>query len=410
MAGTSIGCSSPNSHSLVDPVRSPACPASRRSWSPLRMPFSRPANTWRSAVSPSRRTAFGVSSSLPPSLRQVALPLQLALEPAQCLQVVHRLPAERAADRFLVDVLKAGARVLLAERGLQVGEVRQVGDRAGRVAEAERLAAGHPDPALRLAELGPAGAQRVAERGQLRRQAGVLHGLGHQVRQFLALLVRQRVEQPLGRHHPPRRASRRAPPGSPGCRGTCRRTGHEVVEVLLRVLAARVGVEHLPQVREHVLDPLHGRGVRVLQRLLHALELAVEHLPAQQVAQLLELLPCLRRPPVVVGELADGLRGVVRQRVEFGLAQPWRRRSGRGTARRARLRAPRRAARGPGRASRRAGPALRSSRCRSRTRRIRSSRPRRSCQPRRSRSRSASRGLSPPRMRSPISSSASRTS
>ena len=55
-------------------------------------------------------------------------------------------------------------------------------------------------------------------------------------------------------------------------------------------------------------------------------------------------------------------------------------------------------------------PALRSSRCRSRTRRIRSSRPRRSCQPRRSRSRSASRGVSPPRIRSPISSSASLTS
>ena len=93
--------------------------------------------------------------------------------------------------------------VVLAERGLQVGQVGHVGDRAGRVAEAERLAAGHPHAALRLAELGPAGAQRVAERGHLRRQAGVLHGLGHQVGQLLALLVGQRVEQPLGRLHPP---------------------------------------------------------------------------------------------------------------------------------------------------------------------------------------------------------------
>ena len=122
---------------------------------------------------------------------QVALPLQLPLEPAQRLQVIDRLPAERAADRFLVDVLHAGTWVILAERGLQVGEVRHFRDRARRVAEAERLTAGHPDSALRLAKLGPAGPQRVAERGQLRREAGVLHRLGHQVRQFLALLVGQ---------------------------------------------------------------------------------------------------------------------------------------------------------------------------------------------------------------------------
>ena len=97
---------------------------------------------------------------------------------------------------------------------------------------------------------------------------------------------------------------------------------HEVVEVLLRVLSARVRVEHLPQVSEHVLDPLHGGRVRVFQCLLHPLELAVKDLPAQQVTQLLELLSRLLRPPVVVGELADGPRGVIRQRVEFRLAEP----------------------------------------------------------------------------------------
>src|SRR6202035_5913516 len=44
--------------------------------------------------------------------------------------------------------------------------------------------------------------------------------------------------------------------------------------------------------------------------------------PAQEVAQLLELLPCFLRPPVVVGELPNGPRGVIRQRVEFRLAEP----------------------------------------------------------------------------------------
>ena len=72
---------------------------------------------------------------------QVALLLQLALEPSQRLQVIDRLPAERTAHRFLVHVLEAGARVLLAKCGLQVGEVGEVGDRARRVTEAERRAA-----------------------------------------------------------------------------------------------------------------------------------------------------------------------------------------------------------------------------------------------------------------------------
>ena len=125
------------------------------------------------------------------------------------------------------------------------------------------------------------------------------------------------------------------------------------VEVLLRVLAARVGVEHLPQVREHVLDPLHGRRVRVFQRLLHALELAVEHLPAQQVAELLELLPAPRATASRTrraGGWPARCRSAARRVPPRGAA---RRRSGRGTARRARPPAPRRAVRGPDRASRR---------------------------------------------------------
>ena len=54
-------------------------------------------------------------------------------------------------------------------------------------------------------------------------------------------------------------------------------------------------VEHLVQVGQHVLDPLIAAGSRVGQRLLHAAELAVEHLAPQQVAQLLERLRAPRR-------------------------------------------------------------------------------------------------------------------
>ena len=253
---------------------------------------------------------------------QVALALQLAFEPAKRLQVVDRLPAEGVADRLLVHILQVRARVLLAEGGLQVGQVRQVGDGAGRVAEAQGLAAGHPHPRLALAELGPPGAQRVAERGQLGRQAGVLHRRGHQVRELLALLIGQRLEQPLGGLHPAGERVDQLLQVLRAVREHVAVLAHELVEVLLGVLAPGVGVEHLPQVREHVLDALHGGRVGVLERLLHALELAVEHLPAEQVAELLELLPGGLRPPVVVGQLPDGTRGVVRQVVELGLAEP----------------------------------------------------------------------------------------
>ncbi len=80
--------------------------------------------------------------------------------------------------------------------------------------------------------------------------------------------------------------------------------------------------EHLVKVREHVLDALHRLRIRCLQRLLHAAELAVEHFAAQQVTKPLEGRPGGRGPPVVVRELLDGLRRVVRQRVQVRLAHP----------------------------------------------------------------------------------------
>ncbi len=254
----------------------------------------------------------------------VTLLLQLALQAAQCLEVVDRLPAQGPADRFLVHVVHAGAGVLLAQRGLQVGQVCHLGDRGGCVAQAEGLAAAAHSayPALRLAQLRSPLAQGVAERGHLRGQPGVFHGLGHQVGQFLALLVRQRVHQPFGRLHPADEGVDQLLQVLRAVREHVAVLAHEVVEVLLGVLAAGVGVEHLAQVGHHVLDPLHGRRVGVLQGLLHALELAVEHLAAQQVAQLLELLPGLLRAPVVLRQLADGPRGVARQRVELCLAHP----------------------------------------------------------------------------------------
>ena len=96
---------------------------------------------------------------------------------------------------------------------------------------------------------------------------------------------------------------------------------HEVAELLVGVLAAVVRVEERGQVGDHVLDRLHVASVRVLQRLLHRGERAVEHLPAQQVLDLLVGLPRLVRAPRVVLERPDGAGGVVGQRVQLGLGQ-----------------------------------------------------------------------------------------
>jgi hypothetical protein len=222
--------------------------------------------------------------------RQVALPLELALDPAQRLDVVHGLPAEGAPDRLLVDVVQARARVVLAERGLQLGQVGEFGQRGGGVAESQRLLAGHLHAAAHAGpvQLRAPGPERVGEPGHLGRQARVFQRVRHQLGEFLALLVAERAEQPLGRGHP---ADQRVDQFLEVLRMVREHIAvplHELVEVRLGMLAAGVGGQHLVQVAEHILDPLHRLRVGVLHDLPHAAELAVQHVAAQQVLELLE--------------------------------------------------------------------------------------------------------------------------
>src|SRR5207253_10267586 len=58
--------------------------------------------------------------------RQVALPFELSLDAAQRFDVVYGLPPERPPDRFLVDVVQARTRVVLAERRFQLGQVGEL--------------------------------------------------------------------------------------------------------------------------------------------------------------------------------------------------------------------------------------------------------------------------------------------
>ena len=97
---------------------------------------------------------------------------------------------------------------------------------------------------------------------------------------------------------------------------------HELLEVFRDVLATAVLVEHGIQVGEHVLEGLLALGRhRVVHGLRHVLELLVEHVAAQHLADLVVCRTGLGGAPVVVGELAHSARGVVGQHVEHRLAE-----------------------------------------------------------------------------------------
>jgi len=96
---------------------------------------------------------------------------------------------------------------------------------------------------------------------------------------------------------------------------------HERVELLLRVRAGPVRLEQVVEVAHHLADRGTVLVRRVLERLLHAREALVEHLAAEQVLDLLVLLPGRRALPVVVVELLDGRRRRRGEAVELHLGE-----------------------------------------------------------------------------------------
>ena len=208
--------------------------------------------------------AHGLRGQLQLAVRalQVALPLELALDLPQRLHVVDGLPAECAADRFLVDVVQPRAWVVLAQRVLQVGQVGELGQRRGRVAEPERLVAGHPR-LRRPWSMSGRRARSESPAGTSRGQARVFERLRHEPGELVALGVGERVEQALGRRHPAHQRVHELLEVGRGVGEHVAELGHEVVEVLLRVLTARVRVEHVVERGHHVLDPLHRRRVGI---------------------------------------------------------------------------------------------------------------------------------------------------
>ena len=192
-----MACSSPNCQRRVAPVYSPGLPGVPLLVVPVAaLGQVREDPAQRGLAQPPHR--LGGQLQLARVALQVALPLQLALGLPERLHVVHGLAAQGAADRGLVDVVEAGARVVLAQLGLQVGQVSEVGQGAGGVAQAERLVTGHRvSRPGRHVHLRPPGAQRVGQPGHLRGQPSVLQRLLHQRGQLVPLPVGERAEQPL---------------------------------------------------------------------------------------------------------------------------------------------------------------------------------------------------------------------
>ena len=189
----------------------------------------------------------------------VALPLQLAFDLPQLAEIGNSLATQCALDGLVVDVVERGAGVVLTERRLQVLEVGELFQRRSRVTETERCVAAHP-LATRPVQVGSPRTQCVAESAHLMCEAHVFHGRGHQRRQLVALLRRQGREHAPGRGCAPSECVDELLQVLRVLREEVAVVLHELAERLARVLTTRIGVEHVVEVREHVLDTLHVFG------------------------------------------------------------------------------------------------------------------------------------------------------
>ena len=250
-----------------------------------------------------------------------ALALQLALQLGQGAGVDAGLVTEVAFEGIEVDVLQPRPRVALGQLLGERIELAELLHGPGGLAHAHRVVAAEPAAALPVLARAQALQLRV-HAGQRLGEPRVAEGLLRQLHQLVALGLAHRVEHPLGGGGP-------AGEQVDQLLGVLRVLGeelavlgHELVELRGGVLARGVVGEQVVEVVEHLPDPLDVLGRRVLHRLLHALEPLVEHLAAEQVADLLVGLARVGGPPVVLGELPHGPAGVGGQGVELHLAEP----------------------------------------------------------------------------------------
>ncbi len=250
-----------------------------------------------------------------------ALALELALQLSQRLELGRGARAEVLLQRLDVHVVEGRPGVRLGHRLLQRLQVGELGDGLDRVAVPERLAAlahVHRPPL----EPGSQRPQVVRQLRHLRGEVGVLQRVAHQLAQLGALLRGQRRHHPVGRGLPPGQRVDQLVDVLGVLREQVAVLVHELPEPVLGVLPARVRREQPVEVGQHVLDRLHGLGVRVVERLLQAGELRVQHLPLQHLPDRVVGRAGLVGVPVVRRQGPHRAGRVVGDRRELHLGPP----------------------------------------------------------------------------------------
>ena len=236
-----------------------------------------------------------------------ALPLQFLLEFGEGACIGCGLGPEMTGERVEVDVVEGRPGVLLRQLLGELVEFGQLLQRRGGLAETHALFAAHllgAGPVL----AGTRGPQVAVETVELAHQIRGSERLLCESVEFVALLGGEGVAQPLRRRGPLCEGVEQFLDVLRVLREELAVLGHELLEVLLGVLTAGVLVEQVVEVLEHLRDALPVLVGGPFERLLHPGEALVEHLAAEQVADLLVILPGLRAAPVVVGEFLHGLR------------------------------------------------------------------------------------------------------
>ena len=88
---------------------------------------------------------------------------------------------------------------------------------------------------------------------------------------------------------------------------------HEICEIGGRILPRAVFAQKLVEITQHLRNGLFIFFSSAFKRLLHAGKLLVQHLPAQEIADVFKFFACIRGLPVIGIELRHGRRGGCRQ-------------------------------------------------------------------------------------------------
>ena len=245
------------------------------------------------------RSDSGVAADLAEALRGELELALLVVDEAGLLELLGQLRelleaaggvvAEEVAGPVDVDLGQGAGRRRAAQHLLELVEVAELVEHLGRLGEPERVLAGEvvaPLPAHLREQL----LEVAAELVHLPAQVHVLEQRLGQPLQLRPLLGRHRVHHRLHGRHALGHDLEQLVEGGGVLREEVAVALHELLEGRLGVLAGLLHGEQVVEVVEHVLHALHGLGAHLLHGPGHLVEVALRHLLAELVHQLVELL------------------------------------------------------------------------------------------------------------------------